>query len=64
MAYLSPHPVDRMTDACENIIFPQLLLRAVKMLKIQSKDSRTLQFAALPLRTSISVEMDATTSLC
>ena len=22
-------PVDRMTDACENIIFPQLLLRTV-----------------------------------
>ena len=26
-----PHPVDRMTDACENITFPQLRLRAVKM---------------------------------
>ena len=24
-------PVDRMTDACENITFPQLLLRTVKI---------------------------------
>ena len=24
-----PPPVDRMTDACENITFPQLLLRMV-----------------------------------
>ena len=24
-------PVDRMTDACENITFPQLLLRMVKI---------------------------------
>ena len=27
----TPPPVDRMTDACENITFPQLLLRMVKM---------------------------------
>ena len=27
----APAPVDRMTDACENIAFPQLLLRTVKM---------------------------------
>ena len=26
-----PLPVDRMTDACENITFPQLLLRTVKI---------------------------------
>ena len=26
-----PRPVDRMTDACENITFPQLLLRTVKI---------------------------------
>ena len=26
-----PNPVDRMTDACENITFPQLLLRTVIM---------------------------------
>ena len=26
-----PHPVDRMTDVCENIYFPHLLLRTVKI---------------------------------
>ena len=26
-----PHPVDRMTDAFENIYFPHLLLRTVKI---------------------------------
>ena len=26
-----PHPVDRMTDACENIYFPHLLLRTVEI---------------------------------
>ena len=26
----TPPPVDRMTDACENITFPQLLLRTAK----------------------------------
>ena len=28
-----PRPVDRMTDACENITFPQLLLRTVTRLE-------------------------------
>ena len=28
VVYTSP-PMDRMTDACENITFPQLLLRTV-----------------------------------
>ena len=28
-------PVDRMTDACENITFPQLLLRTVKITYVQ-----------------------------
>ena len=31
--YTSP-PVDRMTDACENITFPQLLLRTVKIIQL------------------------------
>ena len=29
------HPMDRMTDACENITFPQLLLRTVKIWQYQ-----------------------------
>ena len=29
MGVYTPSPVDRMTDACENITFPQLLLRTV-----------------------------------
>ena len=29
-AMYAPSPVDRMTDTCENITFPQLLLRTVK----------------------------------
>ena len=34
--YDSP-PVDRMTDACENITFPQLLLRTAKIKRQQNK---------------------------
>ena len=32
-----PPPVDRMTDACENITFPQLLLRTVNISVISYK---------------------------
>ena len=33
-----PHPVDRMTDTCESITFPQLLLRTVKIKNIMTKN--------------------------
>ena len=45
-----------MTDTFETLPW-------VKILKIHSKDNYTLQFAALPPRTSISLEMEAMTSL-
>ena len=31
MVWLYPPPVDRIPDACENIILPELRLRAVKI---------------------------------
>ena len=40
-------PRDRMTDICENITFPQLLLRAVKIM--QSQIRAELQFPSQPL---------------
>ena len=35
LSYAQP-PVDRMTDTCENITFPQLLLRTVKIVLYRS----------------------------
>ena len=38
-------PVDRMTDACEKITFPQLLLRTVKLNAVHGKNVRNAQKA-------------------
>ena len=46
--------VDRMTDACENIIFPQLLLRAVNILpQIQRWPTLVLEILYPPLNMSL-----------
>ena len=39
--HLPPPPVDRMTDACENITFPQLLLRMVTTVHPDSAHANT-----------------------
>ena len=45
--YDSP-PVDRMTDACENITFPQLLLRTAKIKRQQNKRIFQIVFHHFP----------------
>ena len=38
-------PVDRMTDACENITFPQLLLRTVNMKLLRDRNKVNSSYA-------------------
>ena len=49
----TPTPVDRMTDTCENITFPQLLLRMVK----------TAASAAAPATTTTTTTTATTTAI-